>query len=230
MTRAIAVLSVMAGLWLWSRPEFWSGLLGLQLLAMGYYLVVLSRSHDPASERLVLGLRLGWLAPLSAMVSWPLALLEALLFRVVPAATSRPAPEPASGRVRWHNGLLGLFPLFEGWLCMLAPEAAARWLFEAGPPADPTIAFLFGVHSFHLGLFWYLMVARQRWDVVRATAWGRLGVALAFVFMAVAGRAPSPQRMLLLAGLLCFSCVWTVWAFEPRRSNRAAPFGPVRVG
>lgn len=228
MIRAIAALSVLVGLLLFSHLEFWAGLLGLQLLAMGYYLVVVARTADPTTERLVLGLRLGWLAPASSLVSWFLALTEALFWLGRPVEATAPQPSrPTSRRADWHNGLLGLFPLFEGSLCLLAPEQAARWLFAAPPPAHPTLAFLFGAHSLHLGLFWFLMVSRQRWDVLRATAWGRFGVALAFVFMATAGLAPSPERMLGLAGLLCFSCVWTVWSLD---LSPAPPFGPVRVG
>lgn len=214
LTAAGAAALWSGGLWLlWAAPVgLWSTLLGLQLAAMGLYLLVLAGLGRADVLRPLMLARV----PLSvgtAACGFPLlALLEAAWGLAAAGTLWHGRDREALGRPsRLHNLCLGLFPVVEGALCVLAGEPTSRFLYEAGV-VQPW-GTLFGLQSLFLGVFWWLCVARGCWSGLAITVAGRLLVAAAFAALWWGGAS---ARLGLLSAALIVSCAWSAMELRQR--------------
>ncbi|MFT4979326.1 MAG: hypothetical protein ACI8S6_005236 [Myxococcota bacterium] len=183
----------------------WSTLLGLQLAAMGGYLLALVALGRRDVLRPLLLARLPLAIGTAWLVSPTLALVEGGLALLAWASLgSGEGTERLNAPSRLHNVVLGLFPLVEGVACLLAAPAVSALLYEA-PSVQPWAA-LFGLQSLYLAVFWWCCVGLGCWSGLAVTIIGRLGVAVTFGILWWGGGS---VRLGLLAAALAVSCVWS---------------------
>ncbi len=210
------------GLTLCGQPDLWLRLTGLQTLMMGIYLIALSFDPNPHALRLLLRTRMLLLAAI--LVWWSLTpssnwwLLSPLLEGTWLAITQcQHSPKTAHKPLitkgftsTLHNLGLGIIPLGEGLgALLLASLYGPLALGVETLPEDLPSAALFGLHTLYLAWFWLVIVRARARRAMAATAWGRAGVALAFVVFTLTGIVTADAHLIYLAPLLVCSALWT---------------------
>ena len=239
LTFPLALYSMMnglAGLGLLLSPNLsvWHRLLGLQVGLMGFYLWVLGQEECNFPFRSLIRFRflipLGYialvclrLAPLWLLILafndflWIVWLLLMMRSSVMP--NDNPLTDIPKHYDVWflsHLVVLGLIPFIEGLGSIFFPDMYGRLMLGLSVEGDKLVPILFGLHSLYLAGFWLVVNRNLCEKAVRATAWGRVVVALAFVGIPLFTR--SGYRLIRFVLPLLVSALWTSWELR-RRTN-----------